>query len=161
MRSAILIFVPFVLVACQSEPKAMHPTEREADKPKCQAKGSEEDCRIMVDISPDPADPKGKCIVAVRESQKEVGFKRGAKDKWIEWAIDSAPPGDFQFTSAGIAPKPQDAKRWDENFKNGKGHGRTFKWKNKNDGAGTYEYEIIVVNESGVVCRQDPKIINE
>lgn len=161
MRSVVLILAPFFLLGCQTEPKPTHLAETKAMTPRCQAKDSEESCRILVDISPDPADPKRKCIVAVRASQKEVGFKRGAKDKLIEWQIDGAPPGDYQFTSAGIAPKENFEKSWDENFKNGVGYGRTFKWKNKNDAPGTFEYKVVVVSEDGVSCVQDPKIVNQ
>ena len=169
MRYAALLITTVFVAGCQTEPHSMAPPARgeKSSTPKCQAKDTEDSCKILVDITPDPADPTNprKCAVKVKEAQHVVGFDKNAKGKLIFWEIDSAPAGNYQFTSAGISPKSADARAWDDNFKNGKtdNDGRTFVWKNKNakSGGGTYEYMVIVVNELGVSCMQDPKIVNQ
>lgn len=166
MRYLFPIVVTLFLSACQTGPHTASMTNVDAlaSLPKCQKMDSENSCRILVDIEmPDPGTPNNKesCAVKVRTDQEVVGFKRGAKDKWITWEIDQAPKGDFQFTTAGISPKPPYKDAWEENFKNGIAQGRLYKWKNRNEAPGTYEYMVIVVNEVGVSCKQDPKINNQ
>lgn len=153
-------------------PRSMHPPGMGvASAAACKAKDTAADCSILVDAW---LNPGGTCEVAVVKSQHTVGFKNGANDKWIEWALtESASDEGFRFASDGITPKAAPAgniDRWNRNFRNGGADhgGKQFKWKNGNDPAqaGT-EYEYMVTVELRrppapvVVCKQDPMIRNQ
>jgi hypothetical protein len=101
-----------------------------------------------------------------------VGFKKNAKDKWIEWAFSGSSLTGAKFVSKGIDPKLPQANidAWNANFRNGGADhgGRQFKWKNQNDpGQAGKEYEYLVKGEvprpGGVTwtCTQDPVIKNQ
>jgi hypothetical protein len=172
MRYQALILATVLCAGCQADRQDRHVMEAQlrwslpGGLVKCQTTGNEDNCAIFVNITPDPNDPTNpaKCKVAVTQEQFTVEFKKNAKGKWIYWQIDAAPSGRYVFTSAGIAPK-KDVTAWNDNFKGGStsGDGRAYRWKNTNEkeGGGTFEYSVIVVNESGVTCPLDPVIKNQ
>lgn len=135
----------------------------------CAANDNDADCSILVDVS---MNADGTCSVEVLKSQYTVGFKRGAKNKWVQWSLTSSSPRDFRFASKGIDPKTSPADnvaKWNANFKNGGASqgGRQFNWKNGNDPqqAGTvyvYMVNVELPRPPGapLTCKQDPFIKN-
>jgi hypothetical protein len=171
MLLPIITAAALFAVGC-TPPRSMHSGTGVARAAACKAKDSAADCSILVDAVLREKD--NTCVVTVVLSQQTVGFKKDAKDKWIEWELtESASDEGFRFVSDGIAPKAAPAgniDRWNRNFKNGGADhgGKQFKWKNGNDPAqaGTdYEYMVTVELRRppapAVVCMQDPVIRNQ
>lgn len=155
----------------QPSPTTFHP----AGTPACKGQDNSADCYILVDAYLDPA--TGQCSVVVVPSQFNVGFKNGAKDKWVQWMLtESAAETGFRFARNGIDPKanppgsPANVTAWNRNFSNGGADhgGDQYKWKNANDPAqGGIDYFYLVQVElrrpglPTVSCYQDPVIRNQ
>jgi hypothetical protein len=169
MLPLVTVLAVLLIAGCKS-PKGLgeDPSTRAAT---CKPQDSTGDCSIVVDAW---LNADGSCDVAVVRSQLTVGFKNGAKDKWIHWTLTgSAADSGFEFARNGIAPKAMpdgNVARWNANFKNdGVSHGgRQFNWKNGNDPAqaGTdYAYMVTVElprpGTTPLRCTQDPVIRNQ
>ena len=103
----------------------------------CKSADSDSDCSIVVDAW---MNGDGTCSAEVIKSQEKVGFKKNAKDKWVEWEFTAAAEdAGFRFPSNGIEPKstPEgNAANWAANFGTqggAVGNGKRFKRKNTND----------------------------
>jgi hypothetical protein len=143
--------------------------------PACKGQDNTADCYILVDAHFDAA--ANRCSVGVVPSQSDVGFKNGAKDKWVQWMLtESAADAGFRFTRNGIDPKSSppgstaNVAAWNRNFSSGGADhgGDQYKWKNANDAmqAGNDYFYLVTVElrRPGlptVTCTQDPVIRNQ
>ena len=93
-----------------------------------------------------------------------VGVKDGEKDVDIDWTLDKASEGSYEFHKTnGIKPK---RPGWEKEFGSAQGNKNTFRWHDRNH-LGTpkkrvYEYSITVVKKDGSPCGVlDPIVIND
>lgn len=112
----------------------------------CRTIDNNRDCDILVDAW---LEPDGRtCKAAVVKSQNNIGFRREAQNKKIDWRLtDRAADDGFRFLPNGIEPtrEPEgNQDRWRSNFEgdvNDVAGGKRIKLKNKNDPNQTQQIE--------------------
>jgi len=105
-------------------------------------------CKLSVKVGAD-------CAMTV---EPEHLFVPAGGEAHVLWMIDP-PNAPFVFDANGITFKPgQNPGQFDQ--KEPRGNGKIFHWRDKNNLAGTYKYDIKVRDSQGRLCELDPFIHN-